>query len=146
QAPPESRQSATRAARPSSRSAREMQESRSRTRLPLEREYTPAQPVMPQPAPQANAGMPPWVYAAAGAGGVITLAFMIFVLRSLITETSLPAKPERAASEPAAKADLPPVRVAAEPTPAETQTQAPARENPIMTAEQPPPRPVPILA
>ncbi len=119
-----------------------MPQSPSRTGIPLEREYEPERPVVRQQPRQANAGMPPWAYAAAGAGGVMTLGLMIFVFRSLIADTSLP--PLRPApTELTAQADAPPARVTAEPAPARLAVESnPAPTYRTASAEPPPPRPV----
>ena len=105
--------------------------------------YEPERAAVRQQPRQASAGMPPWVYVAAGAGGVMTLALMIFVFRSLIVDTSLPAVHDRAAAELTAKPDAPPARLVADPTPARLAaepTPAPAMRTAIEAP--PPPRPV----
>ena len=129
----------------SSRSLHERPQTPSRTGIPQERDHEPERPALRQQPGQASAGMPPWVYVAAGAGGMMTLALMIFVFRSLIVDTSLPAPHDRPAAELTAQRDAPPARLAAEPTPARlaaAPTPAPA----IRTAIEAPPPPRPVTS
>ena len=71
----------------------------SRPAYPMEREELPERPVRQQPKRKRSSGMPPWAYAAVGAGGVMSLLFMIFVIRTLIGGPGELATPKVVANE-----------------------------------------------
>ncbi len=83
--------------------------------------------------------MPPWAYAAVGAGGVMSLLLMIFVVKALVTGVGEPAVASDASREAALK-----TAQAENRAPLETASGAPAPERtarePEPAAEPPPER------
>jgi S1-C subfamily serine protease len=85
-----------------------------RPAYPVEGEELPERPVPNQPKRKRSSGMPPWAYAAVGAGGVMSLLLMIFVIRTLISGPGEPAAPKVMANEFASRRDAPSPREAIE--------------------------------
>ena len=127
---PVQRQPEPRSQRPSSARPPENPPSRSRPAPPIKHDDVPERPVHKQPKRQQSLGMPPWAYAAVGAGGVMSLLMMIFVIRALVASPSLPEAPKAAATELASREapQAPPI------------TQAPA----AAADPEPPVEPVPV--
>jgi S1-C subfamily serine protease len=123
-------------ARPAgSRSLREQpHQVRARPGIPLEPERAPEQPVPWRPRQQANEGMPPWAYAALGAGGVVSLVLMILVIRAAIGSASQLREPDRATNELAAVTDPAPGRTVAENAPPLMDSAPLPEPTPVRTA------------
>ena len=110
---------------------------RSQAGIPLDVERARAADFGFSPACAAKSGgMPPWAYAVAGGGGVLSLVMMILLFRAVIGDAGPPARTEPAASVAlapvanvpvAAVAADPPGRVAASAAPAEAERRAARR-------------------
>ena len=143
--PAQSRESEPRNRPPTSRSLREAPSARSQAGIPLDVERAPERPVpvSRQRAPSRSGGMPPWAYAVAGGGGVLSLVMMILLFRAVIGDAGPPARTEPAANVAGAPvANVPAAAVAADPPARVAASAAPAEVERAPAIEPPPPRAV----
>jgi S1-C subfamily serine protease len=132
-APPR-RQSEARPRPHASSRPRENSQAASRLAYALEREEAAERPVRYQPKRKQSTGMPPWAYAAVGAGGVMSLLLMIFVIRTLIGNPGETIAPRGTGNEIASLPEARPARASIEDTTASTELERASERSPARTA------------